>query len=64
MGYATVARIAETTNSGSGPIATLRPVTDFHYRPEEGVVIRWALRVSGYDDEIDGQLDIDRGRAQ
>lgn len=37
-------------------------VTGFEYRVEKGVEVIWGLTVSGYDDEIDGQLDTDRGR--
>jgi hypothetical protein len=41
---------------------TLRPVTDFDYRPEAGLVIAWVLRVSGYDEDVDGQVDAETMR--
>jgi hypothetical protein len=34
--------------------ARLSPVTDFEYRPEEGVAILWVMTISGYDEEMDG----------
>jgi hypothetical protein len=32
-------------------------VTDFEYRPEEGVAIMWLMTISGYDEEMDGEWD-------
>lgn len=29
-------------------------MTDFEYRPEEGVAILWVMTISGYDEEMDG----------
>jgi hypothetical protein len=36
---------------------TSTPVTGFDYQPQRGVLSDWLLRVSGYDDELNGQLD-------
>ncbi|MGV9823398.1 hypothetical protein [Nocardia xishanensis] len=36
-------------------------MTFFEYDVVEDVLVRWHLTVSGYDDEIDGDLDIDQG---
>ena len=32
-------------------------MTDFEYRPEEGVAILWVMTISGYDEEMDGEWD-------
>jgi hypothetical protein len=43
----------------SDAVPTLRPVTDFDYRPEPGFLVEWGVYVSGYLNQFDGEWDWD-----
>jgi hypothetical protein len=48
--------------SEADELRTLARVTDFEYCPQEGIVIIWELRLSGYDEDVDGELGIGFGQ--